>query len=366
VPTFRPDIETIRRYRPGKPIDEVSRELGISDIVKLASNESPLPPFPEVQAAVAAAAADVHRYPEDSCHYLVADLADHLGVTPEHLWMGAGSSQLIMSAALTIGGPGTSAVFAQPSFVMYPISTALAGSEAIAVPLDGHARHDVDALIAAVRDDTTVLYVCNPNNPTGTSIGADAVRRLVDQVPSEVMVMVDEAYFEYVTDPEYGTALPLVDSHDNVVVLRTFSKVYGLAGLRVGYAVAQPHVIRHLRRGQPPFSVSSIAQEAARVALRHRDRLSERVAANTAGRDQIEAGLAVRDLEYVPSETNFVLFTPPGDPAAFADALLKRGVIVRPIGGRLRVSVGLTDENARFLAAVDELLRSPDHPEGAA
>ena len=193
MPTFRADLDAIPTYSPGKPIDEVSRDLGIFDICKLASNECPTEPFPEVVAAIAAAAGDVNRYPEDSGFYLVNALAERHGVDPSEVWLGAGSTQLLGCVALSTGGPGTSAVYASPSFVMYPIATLVAGGRPIEVPLDDDWRHDLDAMLDAIEDDTTVVYVCNPNNPTGTHRSGADVAAFIDAVPPDVLVVIDEA-----------------------------------------------------------------------------------------------------------------------------------------------------------------------------
>lgn len=353
MPKFREDLQSIQIYRPGKPIEEVSRELGITEIVKLASNESPLPPFPEVTEAISAAASSLNRYPENSAHLLVNALADRFGLTPDHFWVGAGSTELLAGIALATGGPGTSAVYADPSFVMYPIGTAMAGATGIPVPLDDAMRLDLDAMAAAVRPDTTVVYVCNPNNPTGTHRPHADVTAFIRAVSDEVLVVVDEAYFDYVTAPDYASALDLALERDNVVALRTFSKVYGLAGLRVGYAIGNPATLAMARRTQRPFSVNSLAQVAAVSALAHSDRLDERVKANAIGRDDLESALSERGLDYAPSQANFVMFRPAGDAAALADRILRQGVIVRRLGDLIRVTVGTEAENARFVAALD-------------
>jgi len=356
VPRFRPDIETIPTYVPGKPIDEVSRELGISDIVKLASNEFPLPPFPEVRAAIADAAAEVNRYPEDSCYYLTNALAEVLNVRADHVWLGAGSTQLIRSVAAAVGSPGTSAVYAWPSFIGYRIATAMAGAEAIEVPVDGSGRHNLGVMQAAIKTDTTLVYVCNPNNPTGTTVPDQALSAFIASVPEDVLILVDEAYYEFVTAPDYATQLPAALERDNVMVARTFSKIYGLAGLRVGYAVARPQLISALRRTQLPFVVNNLAQVGALAALGYPDRLAERVEENAAGRDHLESAFERRSIPYYPSQTNFVAFTPPLPPGEFANLMLREGVIVRPLGALVRVTVGLPDENDRFLAALDSVL----------
>jgi histidinol-phosphate aminotransferase len=354
MPAFRSDLEAIPVYRPGKPIDELARELGLTGIIKLASNEYPEGPFPEVIAALEAAAADLNRYPENSGYRVVNALSSRFGVSPGHIWLGAGSTELLTCMALAAGGPGTSAVFADPSFVMYPIGTAIAGATAIRVSATPGLGHDLDAMLGAVRADTTIVYVCNPNNPTGTHLSGIAVADFVATISPDVLVVVDEAYAELATAPDYSSAVPLAVERDNVVVTRTFSKVYGLAGLRIGYAIGNPETLAQLRRAQVPFSVGSIAQAGALAALDHEDRVAARAAANAAGRDLLEAELTPRTRRVVPSQTNFVLVEPAQPVAALVTSLQERGVIVRPMGEYIRVTVGNIEENRRLLAAWDD------------
>lgn len=353
MPTFRTDLDRIPVYRPGKPIDEVSRELGIAEVVKLASNEWPLPPFPEVAEAISAATEELNRYPENSAYHLVHELAEYLGVSVDNIWMGAGSTELILSMSLAVGGPGSSIVFAEPSFVMYPIAAALSGAESIAVPSTGGLGHDLEAMKEALRPDTSLVFVCNPNNPTGTYLPIDEVEGFIDAVPSRTLVVVDEAYFEFVTAADYATAIGRAVTRDNVIVTRTFSKVFGLAGLRVGYAIGKPETLGRLRRAQVPFSVNSVAQVGAQAALRAEHRLAARVKDNDRARTELESGLAMREIDFVPSQTNFVLFRPDTDVGELNDSLLRQGIIVRPMGRYIRVSVGTTEENRRLLAALD-------------
>lgn len=362
MPAFRSDLNAIPIYHPGKPIDELSRELGISDVVKLASNEYPDGPFPEVIAAMTDAAAGVNRYPENSGYHVVNALGRLFGVSSDHVWLGAGSTELLTCMALAVGGPGTSAVFANPSFVMYPIATAISGAVPIRVPATPQLGHDLDAMLAAIRDDTTIVYVCNPNNPTGTHLAADAIAAFVAATPPQVLIVVDEAYCELVTAPDYSSAVQLARQRDNVVVTRTFSKVYGLAGLRIGYAIGRPETLSKLRRAQVPFSVSSVAQAAALAALDHEERLAERVAANAAGRAWLEAEMAGRVVRVIPSQTNFILIEPDGPAGRWSDALLHRGVIVRPMDGYIRVTVGTQEENRRLIAAWDEVASANPGP----
>ena len=358
MPTYRADLEAIPTYSPGKPIAEVSRELGLTNIAKLASNESPTEPFPEVVAAISAAATDLNRYPENSGYYLVNALAERHGVDPKQVWLGAGSTQLLGCIALSVGGPGTSALFARPSFVMYAIASLVAGTGPIEVPLDEDWRHDLDAMRAAIRGDTTAVYLCNPNNPTGTYRSSSDVAAFIDAVPDRVLVVVDEAYHDYVTAADYASALPIASERENVVVTRTFSKIYGLAGLRIGYAIGNANTIAMLKTTQPPFSASSIAQVAALESLAHDEHVAERADANTEGRLQLEQGLTELGIEHAPSQANFVAMMI-DESAEVADRLLKEGVIVRPMGPIIRVTVGTEGENRRFLRALDAVGVAP-------
>ncbi len=359
MPRFRSDLSSIIPYQPGTPIEEAARQLGLTEIVKLASNENPLPPFPEVQDVVAAALAGANRYPDNECSELRAAVAAHLSVAADNLWFGNGSAALMMVTALGVGGPGTSVVYGWPSFGLYRIAAQTAFSERIEVPLDRDQRYDLPAMTAALRSDTTLVFVCNPNNPTGTHVDSDAVRDFVAALPDEVLVVVDEAYYEYVQAPEYGTALPLALEADNVLVSRTFSKVYGLAGLRCGYMVGHPETIRELRRVQAPFTVSSIAQAAATAALACRDRVAERVQRNAEALKLFGEELSGRGFDFAESVTNFVFMHPGARSEAFDAAMARNGIVVRPWAqGWVRVTVGTEADNAKFFAALDEVSAS--------
>ncbi|MEN8040699.1 MAG: histidinol-phosphate transaminase [Actinomycetota bacterium] len=355
MPTFRPDLESIPKYVPGKPIDEVARELGITSIDKLASNECPTEPFPEVVEAIAAAGATVNRYPDSGQYELTNAIAAHHGVDPASVWVGAGSSEVLRCTSLSVGGPGTSAVFAQPSFVMYLIATLVSHAEPVVVPLDGDFNHDLDAMLAAIRDDTTIVYVCNPNNPTGGVRSGSDVRAFVDAVDEGVTIIIDEAYAEYVTDPDYTSMLDIAPERPNVLVARTFSKIYGLAGLRVGFGVGHPDLIDKLRTTQPPFAVTAPAQAAALEALKHQKQVVERADLNAVGRDRIYDALAIRGYRVAPSQANFVYFEPSSDAQSLFDAMMAEGVIVRVLGQGIRVTVGTEEENERFIAALDKV-----------
>jgi histidinol-phosphate aminotransferase len=350
MPRLRLDLDSIVPYTPGRSIEEVAAELGLVDVAKLASNECPFPPWPEVVEAIAEAGSGVHRYPDNDHRLLAAATGAYLGVPVDHLWFGSGSSDILRSIALAMGGPGTSAVYAQPSFVLYRIITHIAGTEPVEVALAPGWVHDPEALVGAVRPDTTVLYICNPNNPTGTHISGDAIRWIIDQVPDRVLVFVDEAYVDYVDASDFETMLPVALERENVVVTRTFSKVHGLAGLRVGYAIGVPATLRSLRKAQAPFPVTTVGQAAATAALDLSDRLSERVSHNTRERARVLAALEGLGVEHAASQTNFVFHRSP----VTAEAFTHRGVIVRAAGvGWARTTIGWAHENDRFLEALE-------------
>jgi histidinol-phosphate aminotransferase len=354
---IRAGVDQLPRYEAGRPIEEVARELGFDprEVVKLASNESPLPPFPEVQEAIAQAVSGINRYPDNNWGELAGAVAGWLGVETDQLMFGGGSSELLRVFALAVGGPGTTAVYPWPSFVIYRMAPIVAGSTPVEVPLTIERRLDVEALVEAVTATTTLLYVCNPNNPTGSYLGGDEIKFVVDRVPETVLVVIDEAYFEFVTAPDFITAIPEALSRPNVVVTRTFSKIFGLASLRVGYAVGQPATLVDLRRAQAPFTVGSLGQVAATVAVRYGGRVAERRLANQVERDRLETAFGELGIEFVPSQANFVYLRPRPGHATF-DEFLSHAVIVRSLGGDwIRVTVGSVADNDRFLQALDRL-----------
>jgi histidinol-phosphate aminotransferase len=356
-PRYRPDLDRIHPYRPGRPIAEVAAEFGLTDVVKLASNESPEPPFPEVQEAIAAHAGTLNRYPDNAKPLLVAAISEHLGVPKERLWCGGASNELMLTTALAMGGPQTSSVYGWPSFGLYQIGSRAGFADDIAVPLDAAHRHDLDAMRAALREDTTVVYVCNPNNPTSTHVPGDDLEGFIDSVPDHVLVVVDEAYAEFATAADYRSMVPLAATRDNVMVTRTFSKVYGLAGLRIGYAVTLPESIEHFRRIQLPFTVNTLGEIAAVEALRHQDRVKQRVARNTEAIRFLTSSLRSRGFEVADSQTNFV-YADFGDGAPRITAgLLERGLIIRPVipEGWLRITAGSPEENEHLVEALDEI-----------
>lgn len=354
---IRPEIESLKPYEGSPGIEEITRRYGVRDIVKLGTNENPLPPFPEVQEAIVAAAAGINRYPDGGAVDLAVAVGEALEVPADHVWFGAGSSELLTTAAQALGGPGRSFVYPWPSFAMYKINSTLANADSVMVPLDSNLAVDPEALIRAVRADTTLVYLCNPNNPTGTYLTQSEVRRFVERVPENTLVVVDEAYGEYVAVEERPTAIPLALERPNVVVARTFSKIYGLAGLRVGYMIGLPDTLHQLRKAQIPFVVNSLAQTAATTALRFPERLVERFEMNREGVAYLESRLAEREIGFVPTQANFVWTRLGPEAPEVVQALLERGTIIRTgTTDWTRVSVGTEEENRRFIHDLDQVM----------
>jgi len=351
-------VARIEPYVPGKPVEELERELGIGEAVKLASNENPVGPSPRALEAAGEALAAVHRYPDGGAYRLRNALAERLGVRPEAVLPGNGSNELIELAVRTFLAPGDEAVMASPSFVVYDTVVRAAGGRSLPVPLkDG--RHDTAAMRDALTERTRIVFVANPNNPTGTIVGRSEVEVLVDALGPDRLLVMDEAYYEYVTAPEFPDCPSMIRRGANLLLLRTFSKAYGLAGLRVGYAVGPPDVIAAMNRIRQPFNCNAVAQAAALAALEDEEHLRHVVELNRSGRRDLEEAFGRLGLRWHPSEANFVFVELP-DGLSADEAyrfLLHRGVIVRPMGGRaLRVTVGLPEENRRFLAGFEALL----------
>lgn len=351
-----PNITGLSPYVPGKPIDELERELGIPRAIKLASNENPLGPSPKALGVLAEAASTLHRYPDGGAYRLRAALAERLKVTPDHLIVGNGSDEMLGLLARAFLAPGEEAVMADETFVIYKMEVCAAHGRPVIVPLSSW-RHDLSAMAAAVTPATRLVFVCNPNNPTGTMVNAEDVETFMAKVPPDVIVVFDEAYVEYVRDRGFPDTVQFVRDGRNVIVLRTFSKIYGLAGLRIGYGVTTPEIAGYLNRVRPPFNANSLAQRAALAALDDEEHLARSRALNATEMEVVRAGLIALGFDPVPSETNFLYFDVGRDGKAVFDALLRRGIIVRHIQGRmLRVTIGLPEENRHFLDALKHVV----------
>ena len=359
--TFNPTLATLPVYQPGRPIDEVARELGMApgDIIKLASNENPLGPSPRALAAVQKLLPQTHLYPDGSAFHLKQKLAEKLGVTPAHLILGNGSNEIIEFAGHSVMGPGIDVVVSQYCFAIYPIIARMAGSNLITVPARAYG-HDLRAMLRAITPATRVVFVANPNNPTGTVAAREEVVELVNGVPDHVLLVMDEAYIEFLDDAV--DLLPLIRNgvRPNLVLMRTFSKIYGLAGFRVGYGIAHPEVIKTWEKVRQPFNINAPAQAAALAALDDEEHLQRTRHNNREGFQLFARAFRELGLEFVPTPANFILVRV-GDGQQVVAALQQRGVIVRPMGGYqlpgfIRISIGTPAENQRCLAALRESL----------
>jgi histidinol-phosphate aminotransferase len=352
-----PDIAALSPYVPGKPIEELQRELGLTRVIKLASNENPLGPSPKAMAVINEGVATLHRYPDGGAFRLREALADRWKVTADQIILGNGSDEILGLLARTFLSPGDEAVMADQTFVIYRMEVTAAHGKAVIVPLVEW-RHDLAAMADAVTERTRLLFLCNPNNPTGTMVSAEEVAQLLSRVPDHVVVVFDEAYFEYVRSAQFPDSMAYVKQGRNAIVLRTFSKIYGLAGLRIGYGVTTPDIANFLNRVRPPFNANSLAQRAALAALNDDEHVAKSRALNQAGMDQVVKGLRTLGFAPIPSETNFVCCDVGCDGRLVFDALLRLGVIVRHIEGRMiRVTIGQEDENTLFLTALGQVLQ---------
>ena len=352
-----PYVRAIAPYLAGKPIEELAREHGLDPekIVKLASNENPLGMPESARMAIEAALAELGRYPDSNGFELKAALSRKLDVPAEWITLGNGSNDILEGAAAVMLAPGRSCVYAQHSFAVYPLATQAAGATGITVPARRFG-HDLDAMRAAIRPDTRVVFIANPNNPTGTLLAAPELHEFLSAVPPTVLVVLDEAYSEYLPEPDKAPSIAWLTEFPNLVVTRTFSKAYGLAGLRVGFALSNSAVADLMNRVRQPFNVNSLSLTAAAAALFDDEFVRRSYEVNAAGLRQVTAALDRLGLEHIPTHANFVTFRV-GDGAAVYRRLLERGVIVRPIAGYgmpewLRVSIGLESENARFIEAL--------------
>ena len=364
-------VREIAPYVPGKPVSETARELGLaeSDILKLASNENPLGSSPRAIEALRGALGDLAWYPDGSGHDLKAAICARLAVRPENIVLGNGSNDVLELAARTFLTPADSAVFSRHAFMVYPLVVKAVGARGIEVPAKDYG-HDLDAMAAAIRPDTKIVFIANPNNPTGTFLPWEPVRDFIARVPPTTLVVMDEAYGEYLPPPLQSPSVGWIASFPNLVVSRTLSKAYGLAGLRVGFGIAHPDVAELMNRVRQPFNVNHLAMVAACAALGDEAFIAESRRVNAAGLEQLAAGFERLGLPFIPSSGNFVAVRV-GDAARIYADLLRQGVIVRPIAGygmpeHLRVTVGTAAQNERFLAALERALKGAPSTAGPA
>jgi histidinol-phosphate aminotransferase len=348
-------------YQPGKPIDEVKREFGLDEVIKLASNENPFGPSPQVRQALVEESDNLALYPDGAAYNIRHKLAQHYGIDPERFIFGNGSDEIVQMISRAFITPGTNSVMADPTFPRYKTNIVIDGGEVREIPLqDG--VHDLPQMAAAIDDQTRIVWVCNPNNPSGTYVDAAALNAFMDKVPAHVVVVLDEAYVEYVTAADFPDALELIERYPNLIVLRTFSKIYGLAGLRIGYGIARPQLTDLLNRVREPFNTSRVGQKAAVTALDDEAYRDECHRKNKAGKEQYYAAFEKLGLDYYPTEANFVMVDV-GRPAdEVFQPLLRQGLIVRSgealgFPTKLRITIGTEEQNEKIIRALTNIVK---------
>ncbi|MGI9533615.1 MAG: histidinol-phosphate transaminase [Thermodesulfobacteriota bacterium] len=353
-------VKDLIPYVPGKPVEELEREYGIKDSIKIASNENPLGPSQLAIKAVKEALINVHRYPDGDSFYLKEKLASFLDVKSENLIIGNGSNEVIEIVARTYLSPDDEAIYGEHAFIVYPIVTQAIGARHVVSPMPD-LIHDLKDIESRISGKTRIIFLANPNNPTGTIFNRVEFEWFLSVVPDDVLIIADEAYFEYVNDEDYPNSLEYHNEYPNLITVRTFSKVYGLAGLRLGYAVASEKIISYVNRVREPFNVNSLAQVAAIAALDDHEHVTSTNEINQIGMKFLEQNFTDLDINFIKSYTNFILIDLKIDPMPVYNKLLKEGVIVRPVGGyglktHLRITIGTEEENNRFITALKKVL----------
>jgi histidinol-phosphate aminotransferase len=360
----KPELLDLEAYKPGKPISELKRELGLRDAVKLASNENPYRPPRRILEALRRAILEVNRYPDGGCYYLRMKLSKRYGVGGDRIVFGNGSDELVTLALRALLDKGDEVLMAHPTFLIYHIASKAQGLKVKKIPLKNY-RYDLEAMAKAVTSNTRLIFIANPDNPTGTYVTEGEVEWFLDRIPDDVFVFFDEAYFEYARGLEgYPDSLRYHGVRENIITARTFSKVYGIAGLRIGYAIAHPTVIDLMNKVRNPFNVNALAQAAAEAALDEEDYVRRVVERTERGKRQLYKGLRDLGVEYIPSAANFILIRLGRDASAIVQELMRRGVITRYMGPwglpeHIRVTVGTKEENRAFLEALRGVMRSP-------
>ncbi len=357
----RGSISDLVAYKGGKPSSDLKRELGVDEVYKFASNESPIGPSPLATEAMQRALQESNRYPDSGCYYLREKLAGMLGVSMDEIICGRGANELVLVAIMTVVDPGDEVVVADPTFITYALATKMMGGKAIFVPTVNYV-HDIKTMASRIGPKTKAVFICNPNNPTGTMVRRNEIEWFMDTVPDNVLVVFDEAYFEYITDPEYPETLQYVRDKRNVLVLRTFSKVYSLAGLRVGYGIAKPEIIEYFNRVRLPFNVTHVAQAAAMASLDDPEQVPKARDINDKGKKYLTENLERLGLEVVKgSYTNFLLVNLHRDGVEVCRRLEEMGLIVRPMKAFrlsdefIRITVGLPHENQRLVSGLERI-----------
>lgn len=356
----KPNIVHLPVYQPGKPIEEVKRELGLTDVIKLASNENPFGCSPKALEAIQQELANISIYPDGAAVELTAAVAEKFGLTPDQIIFGAGSDEVILMIARAFLLPGDENITADQTFPQYRHNIEIENGVVVEVPLkDG--THDLPAMLAAITPKTKIVWICNPNNPTGTIVSHDEVERFLSQVPANVMVVLDEAYCEYIDDPSFPNGIELLKRYPNLVLLRTFSKIFGLASLRIGYGIGHPDVIRSINQVREPFNTSRIGQAAALASLKDDEFIERCRKANREGLDFLRAEFDRLGLPSFPAYGNFIMVDAKRPAGEVFEAMLRKGVIIRAghkkYPTHVRITVGSAEQNAKVVSALEEVLR---------
>jgi histidinol-phosphate aminotransferase len=364
----RREIFDLKAYVPGRPIEEVQRELGLSDIIKMASNENALGPSPMAIEALKANLVGVHFYPDGNCFYLKERLSALYGIDASCLLIGNGSDEMLRLIAETFINSGDEVILAQNTFSEYEFTSTVMGAKCIKVKLKDY-RHDLEAMLKAVSEKTKIIYICNPNNPTGTIVQGSEIEAFMQQIPRDVLVIFDEAYSEYSDQDTFKSGLEYVKQMRNVIVLKTFSKIYGLAGLRIGYGLTTEEIADAVKRVSEPFNVNSLGQIAALAALDDHRHVENSLQMNSRGRDYFYDALSEMGLQYVPTQSNFILIDVKQDCQEVSKRMQLNGVIIRPCASfgyhtHIRVTIGTEEQNRRFIAALKKVLRGETYDRG--
>jgi len=353
---YRDVLKGISPYVPGKPISDVQRELGLTEVIKLASNENPFGCSKNVEKVLKDFLSDIALYPDGNATVLREKLAAKHGLKPEQFIFGAGSNEIITFIAQVFLNPGDESIYADPSFTWYDTAVKMSGANPVTIPLKDCA-HDLDAMKNAVSDRTKIIWICNPNNPTGTIVTTQQLDNFLESVPGYIVIVLDEAYYEYARGDVYPETVPLLEKYPNLIILRTFSKAYGLASLRVGYGMASGEIVSYLNRIRPPFNINTLAQMAAAAALDDQDFVQNTVTETRKGLNFLYNAFDEMNLHYVKSYTNFIWVETCLPSKELFDKLLRKGVIIRPfMGNWVRITVGTHEENNKLISAMKEVL----------
>ena len=357
----RTNVKGMKKYQPGKGIEEVKREYKLDKVIKMASNENPLGYSKKVSSFLEDSERDFHQYPDSNCNNLKKALASFYNVTEEKLFIGNGSDEIIDHIMTVFVDERDEVIYADPSFIKYQLAVQARGGISVKIPLTEDYSHDLNSMAGSVTDKTKVIFICDPNNPTGTTVGREELLEFIERVPSNILIVIDQAYYEYVTESDYFVGLNWLDKYSNLILLRTFSKAYGMAGFRIGYGIANPELVELLNRVRSPFNVNKLAQLAAVTALKDQEHVRRSREINKKEKKNLYQALGKLKLEYIPTQGNFMLINTERDAVAIFKELMQHGVIVRPgnifgLPTWIRVTIGKEQDNKKFVKQLQAII----------